>query len=138
MIKIDEKFLDEVGLSSMPDDKKAEFITQTREEFQHRVGEKMSEGLTVDQLREFNGIINNDRKTMVRVLSRIGDFRQDSLYNKLLKKHGVTEGTLEILGEYLSVKWVQMNRPDYAAISENVARELKSEIIEARPMILGA
>ena len=138
MIKIDEKFLDEVGLSSMPDDKKAEFITQTREEFQHRVGEKMSEGLTVDQLREFNGIINNDRKTMVRVLSRIGDFRQDSLYNKLLKKHGVTEGTLEILGEYLSVKWVQMNRPDYAAISENVARELKTEIIEARPMILGA
>jgi hypothetical protein len=138
MIKIDEKFLDEVGLSSMPDDKKAEFIAQTREEFQHRVGEKMSEGLTVDQLREFNGIINNDRKTMVRVLSRIGDFRQDSLYNKLLKKHGVTEGTLEILGEYLSVKWVQMNRPDYAAISENVARELKSEIIEARPMILGA
>ena len=59
------------------------------------------------------------------------------LYQKLLEKHGVTEGTLEILGEYLSVKWIQINRPDYATITSNVAEELKAEIIEARPQILG-
>ena len=137
MIKIDEKFLDEVGLSSMPDEQKADFIAQTQEELETRVGEKMSEGMTIDQLREFDGIMNNDRNTMIRVLSQVGDYREDELYKKLLEKHGVSEGTLEILGEYLSVKWIQINRPDYATITSNVASELKAEIIEARPQILG-
>lgn len=136
MIKIDEKFLEEVGLSTLAETKKADFIAKTQEELENRVGEKMSEGMTVDQLREFEGIMNNDRNTMIRVLSQIGDYREDDLYRKLLKKHGVTEGTLEILGEFLSVKWIQLNRPDYATITRNVADELKREIIEASAMIL--
>ena len=138
MIKIDEKFLEEVGLSTLAEAKKADFIAKTQEELENRVGEKMSEGMTVDQLREFEGIMNNDRNTMIRVLSQIGDYREDDLYRKLLKKHGVTEGTLEILGEFLSVKWIQLNRPDYATITMNVADELKREIIEASAMILSA
>jgi hypothetical protein len=138
MIKIDEKFLEEVGLSTLVETKKADFIAKTQEELENRVGEKMSEGMTVDQLREFEGIMNNDRNTMIRVLSQIGDYREDDLYRKLLKKHGVTEGTLEILGEFLSVKWIQLNRPDYATITRNVTDELKREIIEASAMILNA
>lgn len=138
MIKIDEKFLEEVGLSTLVETKKADFIAKTQEELENRVGEKMSEGMTVDQFREFEGIMNNDRNTMIRVLSQIGDYREDDLYRKLLKKHGVTEGTLEILGEFLSVKWIQLNRPDYATITRNVADELKREIIEASAMILSA
>ena len=138
MIKIDEKFLEEVGLSTLAETKKADFIAKTQEELENRVGEKMSEGMTVDQLREFEGIMNNDRNTMIRVLSQIGDYREDDLYRKLLKKHGVTEGTLEILGEFLSVKWIQLNRPDYATITRNVADELKRESIEASAMILSA
>lgn len=138
MIKIDEKFLEEVGLSTLAETKKADFIAKTQEELENRVGEKMSERMTVDQLREFEGIMNNDRNTMIRVLSQIGDYREDDLYRKLLKKHGVTEGTLEILGEFLSVKWIQLNRPDYATITRNVADELKREIIEASAMILSA
>ena len=138
MIKIDEKFLEEVGLSTLAETKKADFIAKTQEELENRVGEKMSEGMTVDQLREFEGVMNNDRNTMIRVLSQIGDYREDDLYRKLLKKHGVTEGTLEILGEFLSVKWIQLNRPDYATITRNVTDELKREIIEASAMILNA
>lgn len=136
MIKIDEKFLDEVGLSGMPVEKKADFIAQTQEELENRVGERMSEGMTLDQLREFDGIMNNERNTMIRVLSQIGDYRNDDIYKKLLQRHGVTEGTLEILGEYLSVKWIQMNRPDYATITADVASELRDEIIGAREQIL--
>lgn len=138
MIKIDEKFLEEVGLSTLTENKKAEFIAKTQEELENRVGEKMSEGMTVDQLREFDGIMNNDRNTMIRVLSQIGDYRKDELYQELLKRHNVSEGTIEILGEFLSVKWIQINRPDYAVITKNVTEELKNEIFEAAPMILAA
>lgn len=137
MIKIDEQFLNEVGLSGLPEAQKADFIKQTQEELETRVGEKMCEGMSLEQLKEFDGIMNNDRNTMIKVLSRIGDYRQDEMYQKLLARHGVTEGTMEILGEYLSVKWIQINRPDYATITSAVAEQLKAEIIEARPKILG-
>lgn len=136
MIKIDEKFLEEVGLSSMSDEQKRSFIAQTQEELENRVGEKMSEGMTIEQLREFDGIMNKDRNTMLNVLARFEDFRTDEIYLKLLERHGVTEGNIDILGEYLSVKWIQTNRPDYAEIANSVANELKAEIASSRDQIL--
>jgi hypothetical protein len=136
MIKIDEKFLEEVGLSSMSDEQKRSFIAQTQEELENRVGEKMSEGMTIEQLREFDGIMNKDRNTMLNVLARFEDFRNDEIYLKLLERHGVTEGNIDILGEYLSVKWIQTNRPDYAEIANSVANELKAEIASSRDQIL--
>lgn len=138
MIKIDEKFLDEVGLTDLPEEKKPEFIEQTQEELENRVGERMSEGLTLNQLQEFEGIMNNDRNAMIQILSQIGDYRNDPIYIKILQRHGVTEGNLQILGEYLSVKWIQINRPDYAAITADVEAQLKNEIIQARDRILAA
>lgn len=138
MVKIDEKFLDEVGLTDLPEDKKPEFIAQTQEELENRVGERMSEGLTLNQLQEFEGIMNNDRNAMIQILSQIGDYRSDPIYQKILQQHGVTEGNLQILGEYLSVKWVQINRPDYATIASEVESQLKSEIIQAKDRILAA
>lgn len=138
MIKIDNDFLNEVGLSEMAEERKADFIAQTQAELETRVGEKMSSGMSVEQLREFDGIMHNDRNTMIRVLSQIGDYREDELYQKLLKRHEVSEGNLEILGEYLSVKWVQLNRPDYATVTKSVVEELKNEIINAREEILAA
>ena len=136
MIKIDEKFLEEVGLSSMSDEQKRSFIAQTQEELENRVGEKMSEGMTIEQLREFDGIMNKDRNTMLNVLARFENFRNDEIYLKLLERHGVTEGNIDILGEYLSVKWIQTNRPDYAEIANSVANELKAEIASSRDQIL--
>lgn len=138
MIKIDEKFLDEVGLTDLPEEKKPEFIEQTQEELENRVGERMSEGLTLNQLQEFEGIMNNDRNAMIQILSQIGDYRNDPIYIKILQRHGVTEGNLQILGEYLSVKWIQINRPDYATITADVEAQLKNEIIQARDRILAA
>jgi len=138
MIKIDNDFLNEVGLSEMAEERKADFIAQTQAELETRVGEKMSSGMSVEQLREFDGIMHNDRNTMIRVLSQIGDYREDELYQKILKRHEVSEGNLEILGEYLSVKWVQLNRPDYATVTKSVVEELKNEIINAREEILAA
>lgn len=138
MIKIDEKFLDEVGLTDLPEEKKPEFIEQTQEELENRVGERMSEGLTLNQLQEFEGIMNNDRNAMIQILSQIGDYRNDPIYVKILQRHGVTEGNLQILGEYLSVKWIQINRPDYAMITADVEAQLKNEIIQARDRILAA
>lgn len=137
MIKIDEQFLQDVGLAGMPEEQKAAFVAHAQEELEMRVGEKMAEGLTVVQLEEFDGIMQMDRNVMIRILARMGDYRQDELYQKILKRHGVTEGTMEILSEYLSVKWIQANRPDYAKVAEEVYEGLKAEIMGSRAQIAG-
>ncbi len=136
MIKIDENFLSEVGLADMPADEKAAFLAHAQEELEVRVGQKMSDGLTVDQLMEFDGIMNNDPEVMERVLNSLGDFREDKILQKLLKRAGLTEPTAEILGEFLSVKWIQQNRPDYREVAEGVFADLKHEILGGREQIL--
>ena len=136
MIKVDDKFLEDVGLGSLSGDRKEAFIAHTQEELEMRVGEKMSETLTLTQLEEFDRLVNNDRGTMIKILSRIGDYQSDRVYQNLLEKHNVSEGNMEILAEYLSVKWIQQNKPDYAEITREVAEQFKSEISKMKDEIL--
>ncbi|MBQ3310118.1 hypothetical protein IJG73_01605 [Candidatus Saccharibacteria bacterium] len=139
MIKIDDKFLSEVGLAEMPEEQKQAFLKHTQEELEVRVGEKMSDGMTLEQLEEFEGIMNKDREVMIKLLMAMGgDYREDELYKKLLEKHNVTEGTMEILSEFLSVKWIQKNRPDYEEIALSVLESLKQEVKENSGAILNS
>jgi hypothetical protein len=111
-------------------------VAEIQVELENRVGEKMSEGMTPEQLEEFDGIMQKDRNTMIKFLTKLGDYRQDDIYKKLLQKYNTTEGTLEILGEYLSVKWIQLNRPDYARVAQDIESEFKQEIIKAHDEIM--
>ncbi len=59
-MKFDESFLQEMGLSAMPADKKQEFLNYIQEELEVRIGERISKGLTEEQLQEFDSIIGTD------------------------------------------------------------------------------
>ncbi len=138
-MKFDDDFLAEVGLSSLPQDQKESFLKQAKEELELRVGEKMSQGLSDAQIEEFEGIMKNDQDVIRKVVSELGsDFRNDPIYQKLLERNGVTEGTWEIIGEYLSIKWIQKNRPDYHDIVKSSIEELKAEIKADSSKILNA
>lgn len=52
-MKIDEEFLQEVGLSVMPDDQKQAFLEYVEREIEIRIGEKISEGIPASKMREF-------------------------------------------------------------------------------------
>ena len=45
-MKFDEKFLQEMGLSAMPEDQKQDFLDYIQEELEVRIGERISRGLT--------------------------------------------------------------------------------------------
>jgi len=138
-MKFDDDFLSEVGLSNLPQDQKESFLKQAKEELELRVGEKMSQGLSDAQIEEFEGIMKNDQDVIRKVVSELGsDFRNDPIYQKLLERNGVTEGTWEIIGEYLSIKWIQKNRPDYHDIVKSSIEELKAEIKADSSKILNA
>ena len=52
----DEKFLQEMGLSAMPEDEKQKFLDYIQEELEVRIGERISRGLSEPQLNEFDMI----------------------------------------------------------------------------------
>ena len=128
MIRVDENFLRETGLGDLDEMQRTAFIEEAQRLLENRIGEKLSEGLSLEQLEEFDGIMKKDKNVMIKALAKLGDYRIDEVYQNLLKRYGVTEGTVDILSEYLSVKWIQINRPNYAEVSRQVFEELKQEV----------
>lgn len=128
MIRVDENFLRETGLGDLNEMQRTAFIEEAQRLLENRIGEKLSEGLSLEQLEEFDGIMKKDKNVMIKALAKLGDYRIDEVYQNLLKRYGVTEGTVDILSEYLSVKWIQTNRPNYAEVSCQVFEELKQEV----------
>ncbi len=55
-MQFDENFLQEMGLSAMPEEQKQAFLDYVQEELEIRVGERISKGLTEIQLNEFDMI----------------------------------------------------------------------------------
>ena len=58
-MQFDENFLQEMGLSAMPEDQKQAFLNYVKEELEVRIGERISKGLTEVQLNEFDLIDNH-------------------------------------------------------------------------------
>ncbi|MBR3366041.1 hypothetical protein IKG48_02900 [Candidatus Saccharibacteria bacterium] len=128
-MEIDEKFLDEVGLSGMPEEKKQEFLKRTKAELEVRVGREISKGLSPEQIKEFEALSEGDQRVIKKLVFEMdSDFREDKVYQLILKKSGKEKGDWDTLGEYLSVRWIQKNRPDYREVVERVTEELKNEI----------
>lgn len=128
MIRVDENFLRETGLGDLDEMQRTAFIEEAQRLLENRIGEKLSEGLSLEQLEEFDGIMKKDKNVMIKALAKLGDYRIDEVYQNLLKRYGVTEGTVDILSEYLSIKWIQTNRSNYAEVSRQVFEELKQEV----------
>ena len=135
MIKVDENFLEEMGLGGMPEQYKSAFLEHTQRELEMRIGRRMSEGMSLEQLREFEGIMQKDEEIMERFLETLGDFQSDEVYNKLLAQRDGVAGA-DFMSEYLSIKWIQQNRPDYREVTNEEWEGLKREIAMNRERIL--
>ncbi len=59
MIKLDNQFLQDVGLGELPDAEKKEMLRHIYEQLELRVGTRLASGMTDAQLDEFEALINN-------------------------------------------------------------------------------
>lgn len=50
MFQLDDQFLQDVGLGGLPPEQKQEFLNYFREQLELRVGTRLSQGLTDEQL----------------------------------------------------------------------------------------
>lgn len=110
MYQLDDKFLEDLGLGGLPDDQKQALLQQFMETLELRVGMKLSEGLSDDQLKEFE------------LLTPIeGDTPE-----------------VEQQKQAAAMQWLQTNRPNYKDVVMLELESLKQEIGESKDQILSA
>lgn len=139
MFQLDDKFLQDIGLGDLPDDQKQGLLQSLYAELEERVGVKLSQGLSDEQMEQFESFINRDEeKVQAWFETNLPGYEQAEDYQKF--KASAPEGTPEIAvkSEYGSLKWLELNRPDYRDVVANELEALKQELIASRDKILSA
>ena len=128
MFELDEKFFEEIGLNRMPTNEQEEFKKHIQEEIEVRVGERISDGMSPEKLDEFEAIIDENSDFIQNwVLMNTPDYKNDEIYQAFIAQNNGQESA-EIMNEYAAMKWLQVNRPDFAQIIETVMNEMKGEL----------
>ncbi|MDR3298015.1 MAG: DUF5663 domain-containing protein [Candidatus Nomurabacteria bacterium] len=134
MFRLDDEFLNEIGKGDMPEAEKLALLEHLQEELEERVGARISENLSEEQIEEFEKIIDGDQDTIKAFLDGLGDYKNDPTYQKFLQI-GATDDSPELLGEYVSLKWLDQNCPNYKEIATEVTSELKAEVTSSKDSI---
>ena len=138
MFQLNDDFLKELGLDDLPAEQKQAFLEHIYSELETRVGMRLSEGLSDEQLQEFESFMDrNEEKTRSWLQAHVTNYEQDPTFLQLKQNVPADTPEIAILAEYASLKWLSMNRPDYRDVVRTVLDELKREIMANRDAILG-
>jgi len=138
MFSLDDQFLQDLGLDQLPDDQKQAFKEHIYSELEMRVGVRLSEGLSDDQLKEFESFVDKDESKVHNWVAQYApDYMSDPAYNQISQNVQPGTSQTDILAEYASLKWLGINRPNYRDVVAQVLEELKREITSNRDTILG-
>lgn len=138
MFQLDNQFLEDIGMSNMPDNQKRPFLQHIYNELEMRVGTKLSEGMSDEQLMEFESIIDQNEDRIDSWLDKfVPNYKQKESYLKLKNSAGISEDSLDLKAEYAATQWLEINRPDYRDVVASVMEDLKREIADNKDALLG-
>lgn len=137
MFQLDDKFLQEIGLNELPEEQKKPFLQHIYDELEIRVGTKLSDGMTDEQLEEFESIIDRKDNAVDEWLDKnMADYYNDDSFIDLQKMTGMDVNDPNLRAEYVATKWLEINRPDYKQVVERLLNELKQEVMANKDTIL--
>lgn len=138
MFQLDDKFLEDIGLADLPEEQKKPFLQHIYDELELRVGTKLSDGMSDEQLEEFESIIDRKDENINSWLAKNSpDYHNDEMFIKLKDSAGLDVNDPALKAEYAATKWLEVNRPDYKNVVAGVLDDLKQEITGNRDAILG-
>jgi hypothetical protein len=138
MFQLDDQFLKDLGLDQMPEEQREAFLAHIYSELELRVGVRLSDGLSDDQLGEFESFVDRkEEKVRSWVQANAPDYQNDEAYKQLKDNAPDSADDLTVLAEYASLKWLGMNRPNYRDVVAKVLEELKKEILANKDAIVG-
>lgn len=139
MFQLDDQFLKDIGLADLPEEQKKPFLQHVYDQLEYRVGVRLSEGMSDDQLEEFEAII--DRKEDIVntwIQANAPSYAAEEVFKKIQQASGLAADNPVLKAEYAATKWLEVNRPDYRDVVAATLNELKSEINSNRDVILGS
>ncbi len=137
MLKLDNKFLEDLGLGELPEEQRRPFLQHIYEELELRVGTKLSDGMNDLQLQEFEAIIDRKDGAVDNWLNKyVPDYRQDTGFTRLQEVAKLEADDPNIKAEFAATKWLEINRPDYKDVVAQVLDDLKQELATNREIIL--
>lgn len=126
-MQIDDDFLAELGLETLPESQRAAFKQHVYETLELRVGEALSLGLSDAELAQFEAIIDHDLQVVTEWLDEhVPDFLADPLYAKMSSALGADAPA--VVCEYAASKWLEVRRPDYRDTVRKILDDIKVEI----------
>src|SRR3989344_138477 len=138
MFQLDDQFLADIGLNELPDDQKQAFLQHIYEELELRVGTKLSDGLSDEQLEQFEKIIDRDQPSVDAWLAQyVPNYQTDEVFVRMQQATKLEANDPGLKSEFVATKWLEVNRPDYRDVVKQVLGELKSEIVNKRDALLG-
>ena len=138
MFKLDDEFLESIGLNDLPEEQKKAFLQHIYDELELRVGTKLSDGMSDAQLEEFESIIDRKDDVITAWLAQHApNYYNDEAFTRIQQATGLDVNDPALRSEYAATKWLEVNRPDYRDVVASVLDDLKNEIISNRDKILG-
>lgn len=137
MFQLDDTFLEEVGLATLPEAERKPFLQHVYNQLEQKVGLRLSEGMTDEQLQEFESIIDHNDEAVVAWLTQYApDYQNDEVFQRLVQASGLPENDPSLRDEFAATKWLEVNRPDYREVVAQTLDEIKKEISANKDAIL--
>ncbi len=139
MFQLDDQFLTDIGLAELPEEQKKPFLQHIYDQLEYQVGIRLSEGMSDQQLEEFESIIDKKPEVVDAWIAQYApNYTADELFMKIQQATGLAADHPGAKAEYAATKWLEVNRPDYRDVVAQTLDGLKQEIIQNRDTILGA
>lgn len=139
MFQLDDQFLADVGLATLPEEQKKPFLQHTYDQLEYKVGIRLSEGMTDVQLEEFESIIDRKEDVITTWLStHAPNYQNEEVFQRLMQASNLQANDPGLRAEYAATKWLEVNRPDYRDVVAQTLEEIKQEIVKSKDAILGA
>lgn len=144
MFKLDNNFLNELGLGDLPPEEKNKMLAHILDTLEMRVGMELASGMSNEQLEEFEGFIGGDISKATNYLnSTNSNWQNDSAYlrsvendQKRAAKENRPPNPNAVTSEFAALKWLENNFPNYKQVVSQELEKLKAEIKQAAPTIL--
>lgn len=122
MLKIDNNLLVELGLGDLPELERKRLLGHIYETLELRVGTRLSEKMSSQQMEEFESFIDGDDVVAETYLARA---RANYKETEDFAKHQKSGGRLT---EFAALVWLETNFPNYKDIVAEELDKLKLEI----------
>jgi hypothetical protein len=138
MFQLDDTFLTDVGLATLPEAEKKPFLQHIYQELELRVGTRLSEGMSDEQLGQFEAIIDRKMEIVEPWLQQYApNYTADPVFLQMQQATQLAVEDMALKAEFASTKWLELNRPNYKEVVKRTLEELKNEVRGNAAAILG-